>query len=294
MNLPNPEDREIAITYLTRARFESKPQVGLTIRRPWRSFLRWLTWPTFAGDKRAAGAWCPCALEAGRVKGGRGPVSVLVADVDEASEGALDRAAEALAGYAGCIAPTFSATPETPKYRIVLRLSRALTPDEFPLVWSKMARRLAAAGIVVDKGCKNINRLYFGCVARAPEAWMGARFLDGSPLDVEVVLAVARTDETRRVPAPTRTTIAITSGSAYTRAALRRAATAVAQAPEGERHETLNREAFALARLALDERQIADALLGPFVATAGEARRREGERAIRDAVTARSAKRGAA
>ena len=45
-------------------------------------------------------------------------------------------------------------------------------------------------------------------------------------------------------------------------------------------------ESFSLARFGLSETQIADALLNAFVDAAGEARRTEGVRAIRDAVAA--------
>jgi hypothetical protein len=61
----------------------------------------------------------------------------------------------------------------------------------------------------------------------------------------------------------------------------------VAAAPAGARHAALNREAHALARLDLAEHEIAGALLPAFVESAGEGRRREGERTIRDAVRAR-------
>ena len=67
-------DRLITITFLTRARFEAKPQIGLTIVQEWHRLLCWLTWPSFAESKQAFGAWCPTTLEGGRVKGGTGTV----------------------------------------------------------------------------------------------------------------------------------------------------------------------------------------------------------------------------
>jgi hypothetical protein len=63
----------------------------------------------------------------------------------------------------------------------------------------------------------------------------------------------------------------------------------VAKASDGERHYTLSKEAFCLARLDLTEREIALALVPAFVAVAGEPRRREGERTVRDAIAARGA-----
>jgi hypothetical protein len=280
---------KIAITYLSAARFASSPQVGIRIEQEWHALLRWLAWPTFADDKRAAGAWCPCDLEGGAVKAGKGPVSLLVADVDDCGGGAIDRSAELLAPYVGAVIPTFSATPEKPKHRIVLLPSRPLTAEEFPIAWPKMASTLADAGILVDRGCKNINRLYFACVARSPEAWLGARLLNGTPIDVDGMLAAARADaEAERVRRPTSRPIEDRNRDRYVAGAIDRARANLMSAPEGSRHDLLLREVFSLARLGLSDVDLEAALLEPFVAVAGESRRREGERAIRDAAAARS------
>jgi hypothetical protein len=47
-----------------------------------------------------------------------------------------------------------------------------------------MASTLEEGGVVVDRGCKNLNRLYFACVTPRAEAWMGARVLSGEPMPV--------------------------------------------------------------------------------------------------------------
>lgn len=287
-------DRSVRFTYLTPTRFSAQPQVGLPIEQEWHSALRWLTWPSFADTKQAHGAWCPCVLEGGAVKGGRGPVSLLVADVDDCGAGAIARSAEALAKYAGAVIPTFSATREREKHRIVLLPERALTPEEFPIAWPKMARTLADCGIAVDKGCKNVNRLYFACVSPSAERWAelgGARILTGDPVPVDAMLEVAREERAeaeaekarRAKPRP----VTERNRDRYIAAAIDKARGNISSAPEGGRHDALLREAFALARFELTEGQIADALLEAFVSAAGEPRRREGERAIRDAVTAR-------
>jgi hypothetical protein len=287
---------EIAITYLTPPRFAAWPQVGVTIVQETRSLFRWLTWPSVDPTKRDEGAWCPTALEGGRVKGGTGPVSLLVADVDECTEGAIDRSALALAAYAGAVVPTFSATTAQPKHRIVLRVTRPMEAEEFPLAWTKMQRELEAAGIVIDRGCKNRNRLYFACVTPSLERWAelgGARLLTGEPVPVDAMLDVARqeAEEARALrarrpgPAPVRAE----GRHRYTRAALTLARAHVETASEGGRHDALLREAFSLARLGLSEHEVRDALLEAFVGAAGEHRRREGEKAIRDAVSARQA-----
>ncbi len=284
-------DRLLSITFLTSARFAAKPQVGISTVQEWHSLLRWLTWPSCADSKQSHGAWCPTELEGGAVRGGRGPVALLVADVDECGPGAIEHSAAVLAPYAGAVVPTFSATPEKPKHRIVLLPDRSIAPDEFPLAWSRMAATLHGKGVVIDKGCKNPNRLYFACVTRSPETWLGARLLTGAPVPVDAMLAAARRDlereEAARRARPAPPIVLDQHRDRYVAAAVDKARANILGANEGGRHEILLKESFSLARLPLSESQIADALLEPFVSVAGEPRRREGERAIRDAVAAR-------
>jgi hypothetical protein len=277
----------VTITYLSPRRFRTAPQLGLVLKQDWHSFARWLTWPSLAEDKAAHGAWCPAALGRGVVKRGSGPVSLLVADVDDSAAGGIDASAEALRNYGGAIVPTFSATPERPKHRIVLRVSRPLLPgEEFRLAWTKMAQELEDAGILVDRTCKNVNRLYFACVIQSAFAWLGARLLGGQPIDVESMLAAARQDAAE--PSPRAKLIASQrSDDRYVAGAVHRARENICKATEGARHETLLRESFALARFGLCEEEVAAALLESFLAVAGVPRRREGERAIHDAVAAR-------
>jgi hypothetical protein len=188
-------DREVTITHFTHDKFRANPQVGTLVKQEWRGFLRWLIWPVYASDKTAEGGWCPCALAGGVVKGGTGPTEMLVADVDECGPESYARSVRLCASGAGAVVHTFNATPEHTKHRIVMLLDRALTPEEFPIAWRKMARRLESSGVILDAGCKNINRLYFSCVARSQEAWLGATVLQGVPLPVDSMLVSARAEE---------------------------------------------------------------------------------------------------
>lgn len=282
--------RDVTITYLTHERFAAHRQIGVQVTQDWHSLARWLTWPSYAENKRAHGAWCAAALPGGVVDEGKGPVHLLAGDVDDCPPGGIARSAEALRNFAGVVVPTFNATRGKPKHRIALLLSRPLHPvEEFPLAWSKMRRELGAAGIVVDKACKNVNRLYFACVTRSPWEWLGAHILTGAPVDVDSMLAAAREDAAaERARRPKPRPVQAKHRDKYIAAAIESARNRVSSAPEGNRHETLLQEAYALARFDdLTENEIADALLVAFVAAAGEARRREGERAIRDAIAAR-------
>lgn len=288
------EEKQISITYLSPERFAAQPQVGLPITQPWESFLAWLSSPSFGETKRDAGAWCPCALEGGIVKNGTGRMSLFVFDVDEAGPDGIANSFEELKGYQGIIAPTFSATPENRKHRIVLLPSRDLTAGEFKIVWPTLNRRLASFDrpIVIDQGCKNLNRLYFACVARSHGAWLGAVRLNGAPVDVDRSLEFARAareaEERERVARlANMRPVDDAHRDKYVRGAIESARRNIEGAGEGGRHDALLRESFSLARLELTQDEIERELLPSFVAVAGEHRRYEGACAVRDAVKAR-------
>jgi hypothetical protein len=288
----------VRFTHFTPERFGAEKQIGLTIEQEWGSVRFGLTTPTVGASKRDRGAWCPCALEGGIVKDGTGPMSLLVFDIDEAGPGGIDRSARALARYEGIISPTFRASRENEKHRIVLLPTRPLAPEEFRIAWPWMRHALELAGLTIDKGCKNLNRLYFACVTPSLESWLGARELGGDPVDVEALLRCAREElaeeqeERARRLANVRP-VADANRDRYLCGACAAARRNIEGAGEGGRHDALLRESYSLARLGLDEADIRGALLDSFVAVSGEPRRREGERAIRDAVAARQ-KRGAA
>jgi hypothetical protein len=104
--------------------------------------------------------------------------------------------------------------------------------------------------------------------------------LDAARADAE---AEQRAQAAKPKPAPVREE----HRDKYIRGAIDRARANVASASEGGRHEVFVKETYSLARFGLGETELAGYLLGAFVAVAGESRRREGERAIRDAVAAR-------
>jgi hypothetical protein len=168
----------------------------------------------------------------------------------------------------------------------VLALAEPIDAATYERTHAIVRAHLRRADLVADEGAKDASRLSYSPVRRP-----GARYrfatVDGVPLDARAVLAAQPPPPPRILPRP----VAPEHADAYLRAALRRAADAIASASPGERHYALSREAFSLARLGLDEGQIVSALLPAFVAAAGERREYEGGRTIRDAIRAR---RGAA
>jgi hypothetical protein len=141
-----------------------------------------------------------------------------------------------------------------------------LAPDEFKIAWPKMAAELARAGIVADKGCKTVNRLYFACVSPSPARWNelgGARILTGAPINAETMLDAARADreaqEARAKAAPKARPVREQHRDKYIAAAIRHERGNIEAAGEGGRHDALLKAAWALARFGLGEDQIADA-----------------------------------
>jgi len=282
----------VSFTYLSARRFRQVPQVGRLLDRTWATFRDWLSHPQFANRKDAHGAWCSCAIEGGVIKGGVGSHYVVAADIDRCVEGDLDRTARVLARRCGLVIPTFSAStgakPEA--HRVVQLLSRPISAEEFPLVRSALDAELARSGIVVDKSCRNANRLFFATVAKSPGSWLGVRQLDGEPVDVDALLiparAAAKREAAERARRP-RAARRLYQDPRYLSGAFDSARRNIASAVEGDRHDTLLREAWSLAAKPLSEEQIREALLDQFVEVAGDERRDEGERAIRDGVRAR-------
>lgn len=279
------EERELDVLYVSPDRFRAQPQIGTPCRMTWRQIAAYLSRPSIGEAKDEAGAWSPGLYRDNvRRKAHLVSIGALVVDVDDGGD--VERAAEQVRRYRAIVHETFSSTDDAPRCRIVLALAEPIASTTYERTHAIVRAHLRSAGLVADDGAKDASRLSYSPVRRP-----GARYrfatAEGSPLDVHAVLAAQPPPPPRSVPRP----VAPQYADAYVRAALRRAADAIASATPGERHYALSREAFSLARLGMDGGQITSALLPAFVASAGERREYEGARTIRDAVRAR---RGAA
>jgi hypothetical protein len=291
------DNHPVRITFLSARQFHLSPQVGRFLDRTWGQLRTWLSKPRYADRKDAHGAWTSCAIPDGRIKGADGSHCVIAMDIDHCVEGDLDRTARVFARRRGVVVPTFSAsTGDKPDaHRVVLLTSRMVLAKEFSLVWVTVAGEFARSGIVVDKSCRNPNRLYFATVAKSPESWMGVRYLDGDPIDVDALLPAAREAAEREAEERARQPLRLPpmsrrSRDLYIAAAFKSARDRILNALDGTkgegRHAVLLREAWSLSRL-VSEDEVRDGLLETFVQAAGEERREEGERAIGDGVRAR-------
>ncbi len=198
-------------------------------------------------------------------------------DFDGAS---CEDVALAARGVSACVHETFKSKAGARRCRLYVELREAVDLAAFDRAHAVMRKHFAARGIVADESAKDCSRLNYVPVRATGSGYQFSR-IAGEPLDVARMLAAqpppAPRSATRLSPLPQHR-------DKYISAALAKARANVAAANPGGRHLALLREAFSLARLDLTESEIADALLPAFVAAAGEARRREGERAIRDGV----------
>lgn len=276
-------EREMDVLHVSPAQFRRTPQVGTPRRPTWSSFATWLSVPARGARKDAAGGFSP-ALYAGGVR--RKSVLVhawlLVIDID--GQGDVDRVADEVSAYDAVVLETFSSTPEAPRCRLLMRLDQPVDGATYERTHLVVRTRLRTRlGVVPDDGAKDVSRLSYAPV-RPPGSGYRFRRTSGLALSCARVLAAQPPPPARAVPR----LVPAEHADAYRRGALRRAADAIVAAHEGGRHEAVNREAYALARLGLTLDEVTGALLPAAVAAMGEPRRREAERTIADGYRARN------
>lgn len=172
----------------------------------WGGFLAFVTAPQCVEDKNALAGWSPVRFAGNaRRRDAAELVSAVVLD-DDVTGLPLERAREAWADVAGVIHTTHSHTDVSPKYRIVLRVSRDMTADEHARVWVHVRDLAVARGQTLDASTRDPSRLWY-----VPAHRIGATYswveLTGAPLDVDAILALVPV-ETPPAPAPTATPMA--------------------------------------------------------------------------------------
>lgn len=260
---------------------EHRCMIGRALELPWWNVVTWLSRPSLVERKQELGAWTAAKFRDNRKKKDHlEHASALLVDVDEGGD--VQRVAEILTGYLAAVHSTFSSTSDNPRCRVVLPFAEPVDAKTYETTFRVVAKHLKVASVIVDEGTKDAGRLGFLPCVKAGAVYL-FRAVEGDALDAHAIVAA-------QPPEPPRPLVTLPKPEhrdAYVNAALSDAASAVMCAPVNSRHDTLNRQAYSLARLELSEAEIAAALLPAFVAAAGEGRRHEGARTIRDAVNAR-------
>lgn len=271
-------------------RLARTPQTGVHVQETWPGFVRWVSHPAITLAKEAEGGFTLATLRDGvRRKTHVISVTALAVDHDEGSATAV-KAHESLAGFAHVVFTTHSHTTERPRWRAVVPFDRPATAEEYVALYALAAQQFARDGIVLDATTKDPCRLWYTPTVKpgAPfEVYVG----DGEPARIDKMVAIAAELERQKPPKQPPAPVAPDHRDAYVRGAIRNAQSVLISAAAGERHLMLSREAFALGRaeLGLSDGAIESALLPAFVHAAGEPRRHEGMRTIRDAIRARRA-----
>jgi predicted P-loop ATPase len=231
---------------------------GRRLAADWNGVLdlpEWLA-PPELHEKHAGRGWSPATFaDDRRVKAGVESVCALVLDY-EATEGQLptdpSEAAALWGQVRGWLHTTYSHTPETPRFRVVVPLSRTVDAAEHAVLWRWAATRCAEAGHQIDESCRDASRFWFLPAVRPGR---GAEYvmlpLDGEAwLDVDAVLQEQRAAEAPP-PAPKRQARASqpdeTGAARFVRKALDGALDDLRRAPKGTRHNTIRVKAYHLA-----------------------------------------------
>jgi hypothetical protein len=183
-----PAPPSITVTFWPSRRATCGQRVG---PGPWAQFVReLLAAPEVGTSKESLPGWSAATFDGDRRSGTRvGLVYALVLDQDDGAS--LADVASVWRGTLAAIHSTWSHTARAPRWRIVVALSRPVTPAEHACVWTSAQARCAAAGLVIDASARDASRLWY-VPARRPRARYVLRRLRGVPLDVEAVLAAAR------------------------------------------------------------------------------------------------------
>lgn len=132
-------------------------------------------------------AWSPADYPDGALRSARlvRAVSAAVLDLDHLSEAQLVEAVEKLQAYTRIVHATHSDKPGDRCFRVVLRLSRPVPAEQYPLFRQKLLAVLALPG--VDASTKDASRLFF-----LPSRPQGAGFdyesAEGLDIDVDLIL----------------------------------------------------------------------------------------------------------
>lgn len=231
--------------------------MGMTETMKWDSLAtclaRPLPCPVDVDTKPGVPGWAPVAFNGTRAKANVVGVYALGFDFDKGAPSL----ASVLGGFTGLgviVHSTGKYTPVAPRWRVVVRSSRAMNRDEHTTVWRSEAGRLERVGLIVDPATKDASRFWYMPTEPTTGAFVH-HVEDGAPLDVDAVLEAAETSTSRPTSLPS-----VTVSDVYQAGAIRSAVARVASAPRGTRNATLNTEAWSLARLGLDHATIAAAL----------------------------------
>ena len=129
--------------------------------------------------------------------------ALIVLDIDAAPED-FDATVElVLLGHAYVLHTTFSSTPETPRYRLIVQADRTMEIVEYGQAAESLAQRIAEPGVEIDRRSFAAAQFMYFPAASRPELfryWVG----EGSPIVVDELLDTLVLVDSAEVPRPGR------------------------------------------------------------------------------------------
>jgi putative DNA primase/helicase len=167
-----------------------------------------LAWPEDFNDwletpvKERAALWSPVTYKPGglRVQGQTeaniATVHAVVLDYDGKPQSvSIEKATEVWGGFEHVVYTTFQHTPEKPRFRLVMPLSRPVTTSEFRRIWGWVQKHAAENGAGFDP-LSDPGRIYF-IPTHKPGADHVYRYNAEDVLDADIILTVAPPDTYR-------------------------------------------------------------------------------------------------
>lgn len=151
---------------------------------------RWQVPQLDCAHKDGGALWSPASYPPGarRAKANVASVSALVLDVDHLPDAvSLTAALGSVSRYQSIAHSSHSDRPGNHCIRFVLALSRPVLGHEWPRFWDAAVQHLQ---VPADKATRDASRLFFRS-SRPADAYYAFAAVDGTPLDVDAVLAAA-------------------------------------------------------------------------------------------------------
>jgi len=166
---------------------------GSAIESSWTDLGRWLA----TAQRRPAdaerpnlGGWSAAVFTEGRRRRDAVErVTALVLDIDS-GDVPLERLRAHFTGMEAFIHSTRRYRPAAPRWRVVLRVTRPMSPDEHAIVWRKERDRLAAREVAIDEATKDASRFWYVPCEPVEGAFV-FEALDGRALDVDEAVRAA-------------------------------------------------------------------------------------------------------
>lgn len=168
--------------------------IGTRVRTTWQAFTERMAHPLIAKDKLTLPGFALATFEGNRrAKAGVKSVYCIGFDFDDLCV-TFEELCNAFSA-ATVLHTTWSHTSDAPRARAFSLLSRPVSAVEYEAIWKFIAATMTAAGQAPDGAAKDASRLWFA-PAIHPDTWVADpkrgfshRSIDGSPIDVDVILA---------------------------------------------------------------------------------------------------------